>query len=239
MTDTMTDTIYQKDSYLKEIDAKIIKAEGKSIQLDKTIFYPTGGGQPGDTGILRRDGKDFKVINTKKAGSEIIHEVDSEGMAAGDIVRCVIDWPRRHRLMRGHTACHLLCNVVNKATGALITGNQIGEDRCRIDMDLENFDREQMAGFESGVNEIIAAAVDVEIRFLPREEAFRIPEVLKLKNVLPPNVDIIRIVDIKGFDEQACGGTHVKNTAEIKGITITAAENKGKNNRRIYFSLRD
>jgi misacylated tRNA(Ala) deacylase len=234
----MTELLYLKDSYIKEFTAKVVKVEGKSIFLDRTIFYPTSGGQPGDTGIIKAGGKEYKVTNTKKLGADVIHEVDSEGIAAGDDVRCVIDWPRRYRFMRGHTACHILSYVVNKDTGALITGNQIAEDRCRIDFDLENFDRDKIKAYEKEANDIISKNAQVTTKFLPREEAFRIPSVLKLKNVLPPSIDIIRIVDIEGFDAQACGGTHVKNTGEIKGIVITAAENKGKNNRRVYFVLK-
>jgi misacylated tRNA(Ala) deacylase len=235
----MTELLYQQDSYVKEFDAKVVKVEDKSIFLDKTHFYPTSGGQPGDTGLLRCNGKEYKVVNTKKAGPEVIHDVDSEGIAAGDAVHCAIDWPRRHRHMRGHTACHILSYVVNKDTSALITGNQIAEDKCRIDFDLENFNREKIKSYEAEANNIISKGADIKIKFLPREEAFKIPSVLKLKNVLPPSVDIIRIVDIEGYDTQACGGTHVKNTAEIKGIEIISAENKGKNNRRVYFVLKD
>lgn len=141
--------------------------------------------------------------------------------------------------MRGHTACHILSYVVNKETGALITGNQIAEDKCRVDFDLDSFDRELIKSFEEKSNQIIRAAVDVDIKFLPREEAFQIPSVFKLRNVLPPSVKEIRIVAIGEYDIQACGGTHVKNTEEIKGIKIIKAENKGKNNRRIYFVLED
>ncbi|MBW2997407.1 alanyl-tRNA editing protein [Candidatus Woesearchaeota archaeon] len=235
----MTTLIYLEDSYKKEFDAKVTKAEAKNIILDKTIFYPNSGGQPGDTGVLVINGKEYKVINTKKAGPETIHEVDQEGIKEGDQVTGLLDWARRYRFMRGHTACHVLSYIVNKETGALITGNQISEEKCRIDFDLENFDREQISSFEKKANAIIAEGVEVNIKVLPREEAFQIPSVLKLKNVLPPSIENIRIVDIAGYDAQACGGTHVKNTSEIGTIEITKAENKGKNNRRVYFKLKD
>jgi misacylated tRNA(Ala) deacylase len=235
----MTELLYQEDSYVNEFDATVVKAEGRSIILDKTHFYPASGGQPGDTGRFTAKGKEYKVLSAKKSGEDVAHEVDNEGMSAGDRVHATLDWDRRYRLMRGHTACHIPSYVVNKATGALITGNQIAEDKCRVDFDLENFDRERIKAFEQEANAIIAAAAPVSIRTLPRDEAFRIPSVMKLKNVLPPSVEMIRLVEICGHDTQACGGTHVRNTSEIKGITVIAAENKGKNNRRVYFVLKE
>ena len=235
----MTALIYLEDSYKKEFDATAVRAEGKDVTLDKTIFYPASGGQPGDTGVLVVNGKEYKVLNTRKSGPDIVHEVDQEGIKESDQVTGLIDWARRYRFMRSHTACHVLSYVVNKETGALITGNQISEEKCRIDFDLENFDRDRISSFEKKANNIIAEGADVNIKVLPREEAFQIPSVLKLKNVLPPAIDAIRIIDIAGYDVQACGGTHVKNTEEIGEIEITKAENKGKNNRRIYFKLKD
>jgi misacylated tRNA(Ala) deacylase len=234
----MTELLYQQDSYVKEFDASVTKAESKLIFLDKTHFYPTSGGQPGDSGTMISAGREYRVLSAKKVGGDVAHEVDSEGLKAGDNVHCRLDWEKRYKHMRGHTACHILSHVVNKATGALITGNQIAEDKCRVDFDLENFDREQIKEFEKEANQTIAAAAPVMTSMMPREEAFKIPSVLKLRNVLPPSVDMIRIVEIEGYDTQACGGTHVRNTSEIGGITVTSAENKGKNNRRIYFALK-
>ncbi|MBW2971617.1 alanyl-tRNA editing protein [Candidatus Woesearchaeota archaeon] len=235
----MTDLLYMKDSYMKEFEAAVLKVEGKTVVLDRTLFYPLSGGQPGDTGVLVSNGKEYKVVNTVKKGPDAIHEVDSEGIKVGDKVTGIIDWARRYRFMRSHTACHVLCYVVEKETGALITGNQIADDKCRIDFDLENFDRDLILSFEQKSNEIINEGVPVETKFLPREEAFQIPSLVKLKNVLPPSVDTIRIVELGNYDAQACGGTHVRNTEEIKGIQITKTENKGKSNRRIYFVLKD
>ncbi len=235
----MTELLYLKDSYIKEFEATVAKAEGNMIILDRTIFYPTSGGQPGDTGVLVADGKEYKVLDTKKAGPDIIHEVDHEGIKEGDSVTGMIDWSRRFRFMRGHTACHVLSYVVNKETGALITGNQIADDKCRIDFDLKEFNREKIQSFEDKANSIIGEGVDVSVKFLPREDAFQIPSVMKLKNVLPPSIDTIRIIEIGNYDLQACGGTHVRNTDEIGRIQVTKAENKGKDNRRIYFELKD
>ena len=185
------------------------------------------------------EGKEYNVVLVAKRDGELVHEVNNEGVKEGETVTCMLDWGKRHKFMRGHTACHLLSYVVNKETGALITGNQIAEDKCRVDFDLENFDREQIKMFEEKTNELIKQGAEVEIKTLPREEAFKIPSVLKLKNALPPSVEVIRIIDIEGMDTQACGGTHVKNTSEIGRVEITKAENKGKNNRRVYFVLKD
>lgn len=235
----MTSLIYLDDSYRKEFEAKVTKIDGKFIILEQTAFYPESGGQPGDTGVLVANGRQYKVVAVRKKEPEVTHEVSEDGIKEGDSVTGLIDWARRYRFMRGHTACHILSYVVNKETGALITGNQIAEDKCRIDFDLDNFDREQLAAFEGIANDIITLGADVITKILPRDEAFQIPSVLKLKNVLPPSVDNIRIVEITGHDVQACGGTHVRNTGEIKGILVTKTENKGKNNRRVYFVLKD
>jgi misacylated tRNA(Ala) deacylase len=235
----MTEQLYHTDSYLKEFEAVVSRAEGKDVSLDRTAFYPASGGQPGDTGVIVAGGIEYKVVSVTKKGDDIMHSVDREGIMPGEKVTCLLDWGRRYRLMRSHTACHVLSYVFNTGTGALITGNQIALDKCRIDFDLEDFDRERIKSFEKKANGIISEEVSVTTRFLPREEAFQIPSVLKLKNVLPPSVDTIRIVQIGSHDIQACGGTHVKNTSEIGGIAITSAENKGKNNRRVYFVLKD
>ena len=235
----MTEAIYLKDSYIKEFEATVTRAEGNSIMLDRTIFYPASGGQPGDTGVLVSNGNEYKVLNTRKSGQDIIHEIDQPGIKEGENVTMLLDWARRYRFMRSHTACHVLSYAVEKATGALITGNQISEDKCRIDFDLAGFDREQIQSFEKKANSLIAEGIDIVTKFLPREEAFQIPSILKLKNVLPPSVDTIRIAELTNYDAQACGGTHVRNTGEIGTIEITKAENKGKNNRRIYFKLKD
>jgi misacylated tRNA(Ala) deacylase len=235
----MTELLYLEDSYKKEFDATVTKVDGKDIILDRTCFYPLSGGQPGDTGVLVADGKEYKVVSTKKSGPNAVHTVDQDGIKVDDKVTGIIDWSRRYRFMRSHTACHVVSHVVEKDTGALITGNQIAEDKCRIDFNLDDFDREQFHEFEKKANDIISDNIDIDIKSLPREEAFQIPSVIKLKNVLPPSVETIRIVELGNLDAQACGGTHVKNTGEIKGIEITKVDNKGKNNRRIYFVLKD
>lgn len=227
-----------EDCYIKEFDASVININGKYVFLDKTAFYPNSGGQPHDTGILVHNGEEFKVIYTAKLNGNISHEVDKVGLKIGDKVIGKIDWNRRYLFMRYHTASHVLSGLINRETGAKITGNQISEDKTRIDFDLENFDREKIKEWENEANKIIEQGRNVILKILPREEAFKIPAIVKLRMAFPENIKNIRIVEIEDFDQQACAGTHVKNTKEIGKIEIIKTENKGKNNRRIYFVLK-
>ena len=234
----MTELIYMTDCYAKEFDATITKVDGKFVVLDKTAFYPQGGGQPTDTGKLIKDGEEYTVVFAKKKGPDVSHEVDKEGLQIGDAVHGIIDWDKRYVLMRMHTAAHILSEVFHKETGALITGNQLNIDKSRIDFSLENFDREKINEYVAKANEIINKDLPIKIYTLPREEAMKLPSVTKLANVLPPAVKELRIVEIEGFDVQADGGTHVKSTKEVGEIEVVSAENKGKNNRRVYFKLK-
>jgi len=229
-----------KDCYLKEFEATVSSVkDGKFVVLDKTAFYPKSGGQPHDTGKMVResDSKEFKVVFCGKFSGEISHEVDQEGLQEGDKVKCSIDWDRRYLFMRYHTASHVLAAAIEHETGALITGNQIGEDKTRIDFSLEEMDREKMMAMESKVNEIVDRGLPVKFSFMPREEAEENPRITKLAKGLPPAVKVLRIVEIRDFDINACGGTHLANTKEIGRIRIVDLVNKGKNNRRIYFTL--
>jgi len=234
----MTELIYMNDCYAKEVDATVKKVDGKFVVLDKTIFYPQGGGQPTDTGKLIKNGEEYQVVFAKKVGPDVSHEVDKEGLQVGDTVHCVLDWDNRHMLMRMHTAAHILSEIFHKETGALITGNQLKMDKSRIDFSLENFDREKINEYVAKANEIVNKDLPIKIYTLPREEAMKIPSVTKLANVLPPAVKELRIVEIVGFDVQADGGTHVNSTKEVGEIEVVSAENKGKNNRRVYFKLK-
>jgi len=234
----MTELIYMNDCYAKEFDAVVTKVDGKFVVLDKTAFYPQGGGQPTDTGKLVKDGEEYNVVFAKKTGKDVSHEVDKEGLKEGDKIHGIIDWDKRHVLMRMHTAAHILSEIFNKETGALITGNQLNIDKSRIDFSLENFDREKIKEYVSKANDIVQKDLPIKIYTLPREEALKIPTVTKLANVLPPAVKELRMVEIEGFDIQADGGTHVKSTKEVGEIEVLSAENKGKNNRRVYFTLK-
>ena len=231
------DALYLNDCYLLEFEATVEGIiDDRFVILDKTAFYPNAGGQPNDLGVLVRDGREYPVVYVQKTDDRVSHEIADPGLMVGDQVTGRIDWGRRHLFMRSHTACHVLSAVINKETGALITGNQIGEAKTRVDFSLKDFDRSQIKSFEEKTNEILDQEIPVEIKILPAKEALKMPSIVKLKMDLP-EMEEIRIIDIVGFDAQACGGTHVRNTGEIGQIEVVKAENKGKNNRRIYFRL--
>ncbi|MEA1966314.1 MAG: alanyl-tRNA editing protein AlaXM [Euryarchaeota archaeon] len=231
------DALYLNDCYLLEFEATVeAVADDRFVILDETAFYPNAGGQPNDLGVLIRDGREYPVVHVRKTDDRVSHEIADPGLMAGDKVTGRIDWDRRYLFMRSHTACHVLSAVINKEAGALITGNQIGEAKTRVDFSLKDFDRSQIKSFEEKTNEIIDQEIPVEIKILPAKEALKMPSIVKLKMDLPEMAEI-RIIDIVGFDAQACGGTHVRNTGEIGRIEVVKAENKGKNNRRIYFRL--
>lgn len=231
---------YMTDSYLKEFDTTVKSVkDDKFVVLEDTIFYPNSGGQPHDTGKLVResDGEEFGVVFVGKFGGDVSHEVDKPGLKVGDKVKCIIDWPRRYKHMQTHTAAHIISGILHDKIGALITGNQITEERLSIDFDLENFDRDEMQSYVDIANEEIAKDIEVKAYFKPREEALSIPGLVKLANAAPPNIDILRIVEIPGVDICADGGTHVKSTKEVGKLKIIKFKNKGKNNRRMYVEL--
>lgn len=230
--------IYNEDSYLKDFDATVESAQGDRITLDKTAFYPISGGQPSDLGLIFRDGEEFKVLKVEALEDGIVHIIDREGLKPGDKVHALLDWDRRYRFMRSHTACHILSAVIFQETGAKITGNQIDLSRSRVDFSLESFDKANMNEFVEKANRLIRENRAVKTRVLPRDEALKIPDLVRLAMDLPDREEI-RVVEIEGIDTQACGGTHVVSTGEIKGIKMIKAENKGKSNRRVYFALED
>jgi Ser-tRNA(Ala) deacylase AlaX len=234
----MTNLLFLVDSYLRETKATVTSVkDGKYVTLNQTIFYPKGGGQPYDTGELVKRNETYKVIYVGKFSGEISHEVDHKGLQVGDEVKCVLNWKRRYKLMRSHTAAHVLASLLNKGTGALITGNQLEEDHVRFDFSLEKFDRELLEEYLAKSNKLFGTDVPVKWYELPKEEAMKIPGVVKMAGAFPPNLPSLRIVEIVGVDKQADGGTHVRNLREIGKVELIKTENKGKNNRRIYFRL--
>jgi misacylated tRNA(Ala) deacylase len=234
----MTELLYMTDSYLKEFNSTVTSVEGNSIEIDKTAFYPFGGGQPNDTGKLICDNQEFVVKDVRKKSGKIMHELDREGPKVGDSVHCIIDWNRRYKMMKMHTAAHLLSEVFHRGARALITGNQLDIDQSRIDYNLEEFDREKINQYCNKANEIIQQDLPIKVYSMKREEAMKIPAITKLASVLPPNIPELRIVEIVGFDTQADGGTHVNHLKEIGKIEIVKMENKGKDNRRVYYTLK-
>lgn len=234
----MEDALYMKDSYLQEFEAIIESVkDDKYIVLNQSAFYPQGGGQPFDTGAMVREGAEFPVVFVGKFEGKISHEVAKHGLKVGDSIIGKIDWRRRYRLMRMHTAAHIIDAILYNEAHALCTGNQLGTDKSRIDFSLDVLDRDKIQQYTDMANEWVQKAVDVKIYFLPREEALKIPGIIKLAVVMPPEVKELRIVEIPGIDIQADGGTQVKNTSEIGKISLVSVENKGKNNRRMYYTV--
>lgn len=230
--------IYLEDCYLKDFDATVESTTGAVIVLDKTAFYPQSGGQPSDRGTIRRGDEEFWILGVEASDGKITHTLDKEGLKAGDTVRGILDWERRYRLMRSHTACHILSAVIFKETGAKITGNQIDIQRSRVDLSLESFDKTRLGEYVEEANRLIMENRPVTIRILSRDQALAVPNLVRLAMEVPDREEI-RVVEIEGIDSQACGGTHVKSTGEIGRIKMIKAENKGKSNRRVYFALED
>ena len=234
----MTKALYLEDSYLRECDATVVSVKnGKYVVLDRTIFYPKGGGQPGDKGKIIDGSNTYNVVYVGKFSGEISHEVDRPGLNELNKVHCVLDWERRYKLMRSHTAAHVFASLLCTGTGALVTGNQLEEDKVRFDFSLENYDKEILKNYIDEANGLFRKDIPVKWYELPKEEALRIPGIIKMAEALPPNLPSLRIVEIVGVDKQADGGTHVKSLREVGQIELLKTENKGKNNRRVYFKL--
>lgn len=227
-----------EDSYLWAFDATVEYVFDEKVILDKTAFYPQSGGQPADAGFLFRGDEQFQVVGVEPGERGIKHILDRTGLMPGDKVSGRIDSERRHRFMRSHTACHILSAVIFQETGAKITGNQIELSRSRVDFSLESFDKAKMGEYVEKANGIVGERHPVTTKIIPRAEALALPDLVRLAMDVPDR-EMIRIVEIEGVDRQACGGTHVKNTGEIGKIKMIKAENKGKANRRVYFSLED
>ena len=234
----MTELLYMTDCYLKEFSATVTAIQDNLIELDRTAFYPTGGGVIHDTGRLVKGSEEFIVMNVLKKEGKVWHDVASDALKVGDKVTGKVDWDRRYKLMRMHTAAHLLSGVFFHEGKILITGNQIGVDESRMDFNMENFDRVVIDEYCRKANELIQKDLPIKIYFMKREEALKNPGMMKLAEVLPPNVPELRIVDIVGFDRQPDGGCHVASLNEIGEIVLTKLENKGKNNRRLYYILK-
>ena len=236
------------DAYARSVQARVRHVEhGEAtlLVLDRTVFYPGGGGQPSDRGVLLRgeDGRSWTVRAARKAGGEIVHELepaDGDPPAVADDLTVDLDWARRHALMRTHTALHALCGVVWRDHGALVTGGNMEPGSGRMDFEFESMSGDLVDLIESTVNAELAAARDVRVNVLPRDEAFAIPDLIRTKiNLLPEGIEEIRTIEIVGLDLQADGGTHVANTREVGGIRVTGYESKGRINKRIRIELVD
>ena len=245
-----TDAICYRDAYARTAEGTVQVTEPTAdgtvlVTLDRTVFYPGGGGQPADTGrLVSDDGSAWVVRSARKSGAAIVHEVEvAPGSASpriGQQVTAELDWERRHLLMRTHTALHALCGIVWRDHGAQVTGGNMEPGKGRMDFEFETLDAALAASIERTVNAELQIARPIHVRFLPRDEAFAIPDLIRTKiNLLPEGITEIRVIDIEGLDLQADGGTHVANTRDVGSIHVTGYESKGRINKRIRLELVD
>jgi len=238
----MTELLFHTDAYLQEFDATItsVVEESRAVILDKTAFYPGGGGQPCDFGTLLVDGVTYSVDKVKKQGDDVLH------FLGGDVPLPVpnsashgtLDWVRRYKLMRTHTALHVLCGTVFRDYGAQVTGGNMEPLKGRMDFEFESMKGEFVREIEAAVNKEVGEARDVRVKILPREEAFQIPDLIRTKiNLLPEGIQEVRTVEIVGLDLQADGGTHVNNTNEVGKIRVVDYKSKGAINKRLYIEV--
>jgi misacylated tRNA(Ala) deacylase len=238
MTADKTELLFRDDGYLKHCSACVIGVDERGIRLDRTVFYPLGGGQPGDRGVLvRSDGREIRIVETRKgnAPDEVLHiaETGTELPTPGETVEARIDWDYRYRLMRMHTCLHLLCSVVPGA----VTGGQVSDGKARLDFDVPG-DSLNKDKIEAALNTRIREGHDVVTQWISDEELAAKPELVRTMSVKPPSGHgRIRLLDIVGVDLQPCGGTHIRNTAEIGPVVITKIENKGRQNRRFNLAF--
>ena len=234
------------DAYARSVQARVRHVEvgdATLVVLDRTNFYPGGGGQPSDRGLILRtsDGRGWTVRGARKAEGEIVHELqpdDGDPPAVGDTVEVDLDWARRFALMRTHTALHALCGVVWRDHGAQVTGGNMEPGSGRMDFEFESMSGDLVDSIEAAVNVELAADRDVRVNVLPRDEAFAIPDLIRTKiNLLPEGIDEIRTIEIVGLDLKADGGIHVDNTREVGRIRVTGYESKGRINKRIRIEL--
>ncbi len=236
----MTELLFHEHSYLREFDAIVTGVPDAGVALDRTAFYTGGGGQPSDTGILSVGGWDYAVTGVKRDGGLLVHLIDGDRPGTGSKVAGRIDWERRYRLMRTHTALHILCGVVWRDYGALVTGGNMQPGEARMDFELERMSAGFAEEVEAKINEEVAAARAVLAANLPREEAEGIPDLIRTKiNLLPASIREVRTIDIQGLDIQADGGTHVNNTTEVGRIRVAGHESKGRINKRLRIALED
>ncbi len=234
----MTELLFLTDAYLKAFDAVVTSQVEGGVVLDRTAFYPGGGGQPNDVGTLAAGEQSWVVAKVKKVSGQVVHFVEGDLPAVGTAVTGHLDWERRYQLMRTHTAMHILCGVVWRDYGASVTGGNMEPLKGRMDFEFETMRHELVADIEKAVNVEVAAARDTRVQILPREEAFQIPDLIRTKiNLLPEGITEVRTVELVGLDLQADGGTHVANTSEVGRMRIVDYKSKGKINKRIYVEL--
>jgi misacylated tRNA(Ala) deacylase len=236
MSETNDGALWLRDAYLREFEATVVVVDGQRVGLDRTAFYPTGGGQPHDTGTL--DG--VAVVDVRTDGSTVWHTLDGPIPEIGATVKGILDWDRRHQLMRTHTALHILCGVVWNEWRVPVTGGNMEPLTARMDFEFDPLPANFGPRIELLVNNAIAQDFPIEVSFLPRSAAVLDADLVRTKiSLVPESVPEIRVVDIVGLDRQADGGTHVRSTAEVGRIEVLKLESKGKGNKRIRLAVTD
>lgn len=240
----MSELLYQADSYIQEFQAQITQndAENQALILDRTAFYPGGGGQPADSGLIMVGQAELPVKRARKSGADVLHILDGsfDLPEAGQEVVGKLDWERRYQLMRTHTAMHILCGVIFRDYGASVTGGSMEPLSGRMDFEFETMRKDLVQEIQAAINLEVQSARPLRVDILAREEAFQIPDLIRTKiNLLPEGIQEVRVVEIEGLDLQADGGTHVNNTSEVGQIEIVDYKSKGKINKRIYVRLVD
>jgi|TARA_B100001750_G_scaffold130445_1_gene103749 misacylated tRNA(Ala) deacylase len=226
------------DSYLKECKSKVMEVNDHGVVLDQTIFYPGGGGQPSDNGKLILENNEYLVNGLKRIDGQIVHLIEGAKPEINSEVNSLIDWDKRYKLMRTHTALHILCGVIWRDYSASVTGGDMKPLAGRMDFELEEMSADFSKEVEEKINREVSEKRNIKIYQLPRDEAFQIPDLIRTKiNLLPKGIEFVRIVDIEGLDLQADGGTHVQNTSEVGYIKMIGHESKGKSNKRLRIEV--
>ena len=236
----MTDTLYHQDSYIQTFEATVTEVREDGVVLDRTAFYPGGGGQPNDVGTLSAGGRTWQVTKVGRKDGALVHQLEGGAPSVGDVVTGAIDWERRHNLMRTHTALHVLCGVIWRDYGAQVTGGDMQPLAARMDFEFEHMTATFAEEVEELVNREVAEGRPISTRILPRDEAMSIPDLIRTKiNLLPEGIREVRVVEIEGLDLQADGGTHLSNTRDVGRIRIVGHESKGRINKRLRIVVED
>lgn len=238
----MTTRLYHTDSYQQSFTATVSSTDPElhAVTLDQTVFFPGGGGQPADQGSLEYNDLSLQLIKVKQISGKIYHFIPNEDPLpkTGSPVKGVLDWDHRYKLMRTHTAMHILCGTIFRDYGASVTGGNMTPLKGRMDFEFANLQKELVQLIEDAVNLEVDNALPVSWRSIPRDEAFQIPDLIRTKiNLLPDHISEVRVVEIEGLDLQADGGTHVRNTSEVGKVKIADYKSKGKENKRIYLEI--
>jgi len=234
----MTELLYLVDAYIQSFSGTIIELLDGAVVLDRTAFYPGGGGQPADSGYLSDGVQSWNVLKVKRVNGKLAHYIDGDLPLPGTRIEGKLDWERRYKLMRTHTALHILCGVVWRDYQSSVTGGNMEPLKGRMDFEFETMRQELVTEINQAINEEVANERDIRVQILPREEAFQIPDLIRTKiNLLPEGIEEVRTVEIVGLDLQADGGTHVANTREVGRIQVVDYKSKGKINKRLYIEL--